>query len=152
MLQFGEVRKSLEKELTHFRLKSLSITIDELVALSVTVDNFRLVSAKVSAVSMDELKSLGDTLRAKLGNGVGVLASIIEEKVQLVCVVTDNLIESKKIEAGIIVGAIAKLVGGCGGGKPHMATAGGKDITKLEEAIIQTKSIVESFLQEKPEN
>ena len=96
---------------------------------------------------MDELKSLGDSLRIKLGSGVGVLASVIEDKVQLVCVVTDDLVAAKKIEAGKVVGAVAKVVGGGGGGRPHMATAGGKDIAKIDEALSHTKSIVESLLK-----
>ena len=106
-----------------------------------------MVAAKVSAASIDELKNLGDSLRSKLGSGVGLLACVIEDKVQLVCVVTDDLVAAKKIEAGKVVGAIAKLVGGGGGGRPHMATAGGKDVSKLDEALSQTKSVVESLLR-----
>jgi alanyl-tRNA synthetase len=147
LIQFSDIKKSLEKELTNFRIKSLTNSIDDLIAFALTINDFKLVSAKVSAPTMDVLKSLGDTLRSKIGSGVGILASVIEEKIQFVCVVTDNLYQEKKLEAGKIIGAVAKLVGGGGGGKPHMATAGGKDIAKLDEALIQAKSIVESFLQ-----
>jgi alanyl-tRNA synthetase len=147
ILQLADVKKSLEKELARFRLKSLSSSIDELISSAVSVDNIKLIAVKVSAASMDELKSLGDSLRAKLGSGVGVLASVIEDKVQLVCVVTDDLIAAKKIEAGKVIGAVAKIVGGGGGGRPHMATAGGKDIAKIDEALSHTKSIVESLLK-----
>jgi alanyl-tRNA synthetase len=147
ILQLAEVKKSLEKENTHFRLKSLSGAMDELISSAVSIDAMKLVAAKISAASMDELKSLGDSLRAKLGSGVGLLVSVIENKVQLVCVVTDDLVSAKKIEAGKVVGAVAKIVGGGGGGRPHMATAGGKDLEKIDEAIAQTKSIVESLLR-----
>jgi len=95
---------------------------------------------------MDELKTLGDTLRAKLGSGVGVLASVVDEKVSLVCVVTDDLVAARKLDAGKVVGAIAKLVGGGGGGRPHLATAGGRDTAKLDEALRATESIVKTFL------
>ncbi|MEK6566865.1 MAG: DHHA1 domain-containing protein, partial [Bacteroidota bacterium] len=88
------------------------------------------------------------TLRSRLGSGVGLLAAVIDDKVSLVCVVTDDLVAGKKVEAGKIVGAVAKLVGGGGGGRPHMATAGGKDVAKLDEALTKTKSIVESFLHQ----
>ena len=101
----------------------------------------------MTASSIDELKSLGDTLRSRLGSGVGLLASIVDDKVQLVCVVTDDLVSAKKIEAGKVVGAVARVVGGGGGGRPHMATAGGKDTAKIDDAISQTKSIVESLLK-----
>ena len=144
---FADERKSFEKELTRSRLKSLSGSIDELIASAIPIDNIKLVAAKVSAASIDELKNLGDSIRAKLGSGVGLLASIIEDKVQLVCVVTDDLVAAKKIEAGKVVGAIAKLVGGGGGGRPHMATAGGKDIAKLNEALAQTKTVIETLLR-----
>lgn len=145
--QDNETKKTLEKERAKSRLKSLTGSIDELISSAVSVDNIKLIAVKVSATSMDELKSLGDSLRAKLGSGVGLLASIIEDKVQLVCVVTDDLVAAKKIEAGKVVGAVAKIVGGSGGGRPHMATAGGKDIAKIDEALSHTKSIVESLLK-----
>ncbi len=145
--QDNETKKTMEKERAKSRLKSLSGSMDEMISSAVSVDNIKLVATKVSATSIDELKSLGDSLRAKLGSGVGVLASVIEDKVQLVCVVTDDLVTAKKIEAGKVVGAVAKIVGGSGGGRPHMATAGGKDIVKIDEALSYTKSIVESLLK-----
>ena len=147
ILQLAEDKKYLEKDLAKSRLQSLSGSMDELIASAVSIENIKLVAAKVSAASADELKNLGDTLRSKLGSGVGLLASIMEDKVQLVCVVTDDLVAAKKIEAGKVVGAIAKLLGGGGGGRPHMATAGGKDVSKLDEALTQTKSVVESLLR-----
>jgi len=145
--QDNKTKKTLEKEHAKSRLKSLSGSIDELVTAAITTNGLKIVSAKVAASSIDELKSIGDALRSKLGSGVGLLASIVDDKVQLVCVVTDDLVSAKKIEAGKIVGAVAKVVGGGGGGRPHMATAGGKDTAKIDEAIIKTKSIVESLLK-----
>ena len=145
--QINEKIKTLEKERAKSRLQSFSGSIDELIASAVSIENIKLVAAKVSAASTDELKNLGDSLRFKLGSGVGLLASVIDDKVQLVCIVTDDLVAAKKIEAGKVVGTIAKLLGGGGGGRPHMATAGGKDISKLDEALAQTKSIVESLLR-----
>jgi len=145
--QLVEEKKLFEKEIARFRIKSLTGSMDDLIASAVPVGGIRLVTANVGAASMDELKSLGDALRAKLGSGVGLLASIIEEKVQLVCVVTDDLVAAKRIEAGKIIGTIAKIVGGGGGGRPHMATAGGKDVHKINEALTQTLSVVKSLLR-----
>ena len=146
ILRLADMLKALEKEVGRTRLQTLSSDIEGLVAHAVSINGFKLVATKVQSTSVDELKSLGDSLRAKLGSGVGLIASIIDDKVSLVCVVTDDLVAGKKVEAGKIVGAVARLVGGGGGGKPHMATAGGKNVAKLDEAISQTKSIVESFL------
>jgi alanyl-tRNA synthetase len=95
---------------------------------------------------MDELKGLGDALRTQLGSGVGLLASVIEEKVALVCVVTDDLLKKTPLQAGKIVGAIARKVGGGGGGRPHLATAGGKDVAKLEEALKDVEAVVTAML------
>ena len=95
---------------------------------------------------MDTLKSMGDTLRSKIGSGVGLLASIIDDKVALVCIVSDDLIKIKNIQAGKIVGAVAKIVGGGGGGKPHLATAGGKDIAKLDEALRSVAGVVQGMM------
>ncbi len=150
ILQLSEMLKTLEKEAGRKRLRSLSSDIDALVSRAVTAGGIRLVAAKVSAASVDELKSLGDSLRAKLGSGVGLIASVIDDKVSLVCVVTDDLVAQKRIEAGTVVGAVAKLLGGGGGGRAHMATAGGKDVARLDEAISRTQSIVESILQRQP--
>jgi alanyl-tRNA synthetase len=73
---------------------------------------------------------------------------VIDEKVSLVCVVTDDLIQGKNLQAGKIVGEMAKLVGGGGGGRPHLATAGGKDVEKLDKALTSAVAIVESMLKQ----
>jgi alanyl-tRNA synthetase len=150
VLQLSDMLKTLEKEAGRRRLQSLSSDIDSLVSRAVTVHGVRLVATRVNAASVDELKSLGDALRAKLGSGVGLIASVIDDKVSLVCIVTDDLVAKKKIEAGKVVGAVARLLGGGGGGRAHMATAGGKDVAKLDEAISRTQTIVESFLHTQP--
>lgn len=146
ILELTELRKGLEKELTKFRVSMAALKLDELINHAIRLNGIRLVAAKVQAGTMDELKSLGDTLRTKLGSGVGVLGAIVDDKVALVCVVTDDLLSSQKLNAGQVVGSVAKLVGGGGGGRPHMATAGGKDVQKLDEALQQTESIVKSLL------
>jgi alanyl-tRNA synthetase len=147
MLRMSDVRKGLEREFGKFRMRSLAGSVDELVATATSVNGVRVVSARVAAASMDELKSLGDALRAKLTGGVGLLATVLEEKVQLVCVVADDLVAAKRIDAGKVVGAVARLLGGGGGGRAHLATAGGKDVSKLDEALTQTPSIIASLLR-----
>ena len=94
----------------------------------------------------DEMKKLGDQVRSKLKSGVGVLGAIINEKPFLLCVVTDDLIKSKNLKAGEIIKRLAKYISGGGGGKPHMAQAGGKDTSKLELALEKAKETVEQML------
>ncbi len=146
ILELSERKKTIEKERAKFAMRSASADIDVFVQQAVSMDGFKLVSSKISASDMDSLKSLGDTLRSKLGSGVGLLASVIDDKVALVCVVSDDLIKSKNLHAGKLVGAVAKLLNGGGGGKPHLATAGGKDITKLDEALKSFPEIVKGML------
>ena len=64
------------------------------------VNGFKLVTSKVNAIDMETLKSIGDTLRSKIGSGVGLLASVIDDKVALVCVVSDDLIKTRNIAGG----------------------------------------------------
>jgi alanyl-tRNA synthetase len=94
---------------------------------------------------MEALKSLGDRLRERLGSGVGVLGTVIGDKVAFVCVVTDDIVSGKGLSAGRIVGAVAKIAGGGGGGRDHLATAGGKDPAKLDEALAAVPGVVASI-------
>ncbi|MCF6269503.1 MAG: alanine--tRNA ligase [Melioribacteraceae bacterium] len=135
-------RRKLEKKISELELKSKLGGIDEILKTQTDINGVNLFKGKVEATSMDELKQMGDELRNKMKSGVGVLISVIGEKVGIVCVVSDDLIKEKKIQAGRIVGSVAKLVGGGGGGRPHLATAGGKDISKIDEALKKTDDIV----------
>jgi alanyl-tRNA synthetase len=138
-------KKKIEKELSDFKLKEKLGGIDAIVNNSNDVNGISVHKGRVDVNNMDELKSMGDELREKMKNGVGVLISEIEGKVGIVCVVSDNLIKDRKIMSGMIVGQIAKVVGGGGGGRPHLATAGGKDVSKIEEALEKVEEIVSSI-------
>jgi alanyl-tRNA synthetase len=144
--RLGKETADLRKELSRLRVREGASSIDELVSGGTRIDGGVLVTAQVSAGSMDELKSLGDALRGKLQSGVGVLGAVIDGKPALVCIVTDDLIRGKRIEAGRIVGAVARALGGGGGGRPHLATAGGKDAAKLGPALRSVEGIVRTML------
>jgi alanyl-tRNA synthetase len=135
-------KKKLEKELAELKLKEKLGGIDTIVKSPAIVNGLNTFKGKVSASNMDELKSMGDELRDKMKSGVGVLISQIEDRVGIVAVVSDDLIKDKKLSAGNIVKEVAKIVGGSGGGRPHLATAGGKDVSKIDEALLQVESIV----------
>ena len=146
ILRLSEMKKALEKAAAKHHLDSALSDIDELVRKGIPVDGFKIVASSVQAADMEALKSIGDTLRARIGSGVGLLAAVIEQKIALVCVVSDDLIKSKNIQAGKIVAAVAKVVGGGGGGKPHLATAGGKDVSRLDEALKSLEGVVRGML------
>ena len=145
VLEITEKLKTVDRELAKVRLTSQMGSMDALVEKAESHDGLKIVATEVEVHSQDELKSLGDALRSRLGHGVGVLAAIMDGKVALVCVVTDEAIKSQKLEAGKIVGAVAKLLGGGGGGKPHLATAGARDVAGLRGALASVSSIVRSF-------
>ena len=141
-----EEKKKLDKEINELKLQSKLGQLDSVIKNHIDVNGIKVYKSKVDAESMDELKSFGDEIRNKIKNGIGVLISTIDNKVGIVCVVSDDLIKEKKLSAGKIVGELAKLVGGGGGGRPHLATAGGKDVSaipialeKVEEVILKQK-------------
>ena len=138
-------KRKLEKELAELKLQEKLGGIDSIVSTPAIVKGISVFKGKVSASNMDELKTLGDELRDKMKNGIGVLISQIEDKVGIVAVVSDNLIKEKKISAGSVVKDVAKIVGGSGGGKPHLAAAGGKDVSKIDEALDKVEHIIENL-------
>jgi len=138
-------KKKLEKELAELKLKEKIGQLEKIILNPSELNGIKIFKAKVDADNNDELKSFGDELRNKIRSGIGVLFSEIDNKAAIVCVVSDDLIKENKLSAGKIVGELAKLLGG-GGGKPHFATAGGKDITKINSALDKTEEIIKSFL------
>ncbi|MBI5647145.1 MAG: alanine--tRNA ligase [Ignavibacteriae bacterium] len=134
--------KHLEKELAKLSLAQSAGSLDTLVAAAADWNGARIVVARVEAGDAEQLKSLGDALREKLGSGAGVLAAVIDGKVALVCAVTDDIIRDRGVKAGTVVGALAKRLGGGGGGRPHLATAGGKDVAQLDAALAAARDII----------
>ena len=92
------------------------------------------VIKKFEGVDVNTLRDLADEVRNKVGSVVVLFATVNEGKLNFVCAVSKDLVE-KKISAGKIIREIAKVAGGGGGGRPDMATAGAKDIDKVEEAL-----------------
>jgi alanyl-tRNA synthetase len=140
----GDRVRQLEKELRSLQTQSLATAVPEMIAQSIEVNNVHVVVQRVEVENTDQLKELGDAVRSGLKHrGIGLLATVLDDKVQLVCVVTDD--EVKNYPAGKLVGAVAKLLGGGGGGKAHMATAGGKDVEKLGEVLSEFPLIVQGW-------
>ena len=131
-------KKELEKKV---RKRSFTNFKHEIFSNAEKIGDIEFILKKVKVDSMDELKSLGDQIFNKLPNGIAVLFSEGEEKPMALIVVAKKLNES-----GILAGNLAKKIGlfmaGGGGGKPHMATAGGKDNSILDSAISETKDLI----------
>lgn len=126
--------KVLEKQLEKVKLQELQNSVDELMQNTRDYKGIKILTLKIDNISIDELRSAGDEIRNKLGKGaIGLITTVVEDKVQMCCVVTDDL--KHTYPAGKVVGRAAQYLGGGGGGKPHLATAGGKDISKLQELL-----------------
>jgi alanyl-tRNA synthetase len=137
--------KRLRRELEEARMKSAAGALDEALARGVDVKGVRLVTLRADSLERGQLRTLVDNLKQKLGEGVVVLASAQPEgKVALIAGVTPGL--TKRIQAGKLVGAVAKLVGGSGGGKPEIAEAGGKDQAGIDAALKAAAGLVGELL------
>ena len=132
-------KKDLGKKLKQKKIQSSS-EID-LLSDSETVGDHTIIIKKISVETIDELKGLGDQLFNKLTSGIGVLFSEGDEKPFAVVVVSKDLNEN-----GIFAGKLAKeiggFIGGGGGGKPHLATAGGKENAAIIPALEKTKALL----------
>ncbi len=129
---FSENRR-LEKSIAETQLRLQSFFLDDLVSRAKTVNGFKVVSEKIELPDGVELKDIGDRLRDKLKSGVGVLATVRNDQLMFVCVVTEDL--TKTYQAGTLIKEVAKVAGGSGGGRPHLATAGAKEPGKIKEAL-----------------
>jgi alanyl-tRNA synthetase len=137
--------KKLRRELDEMRMKSAAGGLDEALGGAVEVKGVKLVTLRADGLERGQLRTLVDNLKQKLGEGVVVLASAQPEgKVALIAGVTPGL--TKRIQAGKLVGGVAKLVGGSGGGKPEIAEAGGKDQAQIDAALKAAAGIVGELL------
>jgi alanyl-tRNA synthetase len=137
-------KKELEKKLNQ-KNSQTSIDID-LMANAISVGKSLLVVNQVNCKSMNELKNLGDQLFNQLKNGIGVLFMKGDDKPSAVVVVSKSLNETG-IHAGNLAKEIGGFMGAGGGGKPHLATAGGRDNSSLESAMEQTIVLIKYTLE-----
>ena len=143
--QMIQKKKELEKESRKNR-KAPRINTKSLIEKAEKIGDSLFIRQKVEVSSMDELKLLGDSLLSGLDSGIGVLGMIDGEKPAMVIVVTPDLVK-KKINAGSLAQSIGSVMGGGGGGKPHLATAGGKDVSKLSKAMEESHKIVHKLIK-----
>ena len=139
-----EEMKKLRRELEQVRMKSASAAVSDAASSAVEVKGVKVLSQRVDALDKSQMRNLVDELRIKLGSGVVVLGAAADGRVSLIVGVTKDL--TGKVQAGKIVGQIAALVGGKGGGRPDLAEAGGSDAGALDGALAKSPSVVESLL------
>ncbi|MFW6022206.1 MAG: alanine--tRNA ligase [Halanaerobiaceae bacterium] len=139
--QLLKEQKEKEKEINSLKDKLANSRSTDLMDEIEVVNGINLLTAELDGMDNEGLRKLSDQLKEQLDSGVIVLASNLGEKVLFVASVTGDLI-GKGCHAGKIVGQIAKITGGGGGGRPDMAQAGGRDTSRIQEALAETKNIL----------
>jgi len=142
--QIIDEKKTIEKKLKQ-KNQSFEFDIPSLIKKGEEVGSSILISSIIENLSLAELKNIGDSLLQKINSGIGILGSVTEQKPQVVIVVTKDLIKNN-ILAGAIAKEIGKTMGGGGGGKPYLATSGGKNPDKLKSAIESGEVFAKSLI------
>lgn len=138
--------KALQSENESLKSKAAKEALGDVMNQVTEVKGVKLLAARVDGVDMNGLRDLGDQLKAKLGEGVVVLASGVDGKVNLVAMATDDAM-AKGAHAGNLIKGIAGLVGGGGGGRPNMAQAGGKNPEGIDKAVAEAKTVLEGQIK-----
>ena len=126
--------KALQSEIESLKSKAAKDALGDVMNQVEEVKGVKFLAAHLEGVDMNGLRDLGDQLKEKLGEGVILLASVNDGKVSLMATATDGAMK-QGAHAGNLIKAVAKLVGGGGGGRPNMAQAGGKNIDGLNAAV-----------------
>jgi len=138
--------QTAQKENARLRGKLAFQQTEQLAADAIRVKDVAVVAAEVPGADMQTLRDMSDWLRNKLGSAVVILATAVDDKPQIIVAVTDDLVK-RGLHAGELVKGVARVVGGGGGGKPSLAQAGGRDLSKLPEALAQAPDLVAKALK-----
>jgi alanyl-tRNA synthetase len=134
MKELSRENESLKMKLGNIEAGSLSDQLKQIGGVSV-------LAAQVSAGDMESLRSIVDQMKSKLGSAIIVLGAISDDKVNLVAAVSSDLV-TQGYHAGKLIKETAAIVGGSGGGRPDMAQAGGKDASRLNEALKNVEQLI----------
>ncbi len=134
--------KLLQKQVQSLKDKLASQNMDSMLANKKTIGEYEVICESVIDVDSNALRTLGDNLKNKMECGIVVLASVIDDKILFLSMATDSAVK-KGIHVGKLISEISKIAGGGGGGRPNMAQAGGKDISKVDEALNKAINIIE---------
>ena len=135
--------KADKKKLEELSAKAATGKLDDVMKNKVEIAGVEVVAGQVDGLAVNDLRTLCDSIRDKMDTGVAVLASNNEDKLMFIAMATKNAL-SKGVHAGNIIKEITKIAGGSGGGKPDMAQGGGKDASKVSDALSAVKDIVEA--------
>ena len=140
----GEI-KALQSENEKLKNQMAKDAVGNVMDQVVEINGVKLLAVALKDTGMNELRNLGDQFKEKLGNGVVVIASAADGKVNLMATATDEAIKSGA-HAGNLIKGIAALVGGGGGGRPNMAQAGGKNPDGIQAALKKAAEVLKEQL------
>lgn len=138
--------KSLQGELDSLKSKMAKEAIKDVTSQVKEVNGLKVLALAVEEIDMNGLRDMGDQLKEKLGEGLVLLASSLNDKVNLVAFATEGAVK-RGAHAGNLIKQIAPIVGGGGGGRPNMAQAGGKDSSKIPQAVEAVYEILQSQIK-----
>jgi alanyl-tRNA synthetase len=143
--QLLEENRDLRRQLERARQTGSADLVAELIAGAEQVDGASVIASELQVGSGDELRSIGDRLRDRLGSGAAVLAGRHDDRVALIAIVTDDLIE-RGVRADALVREVAQATGGSGGGRPQVARGGVGDAALLADAFGRVPQLVRAAL------
>ena len=135
------VKEAGELRIGSLKSKMAKDALGDVMDKVLDIKGVKLLASKMEGVDMNGLRELGDQLKEKLGDGVVVLASVVDGKVNLMATATDAAIKAGA-HAGNLIKGIAALVGGGGGGRPNMAQAGGKNPAGIDAALAKAAEVL----------
>lgn len=138
--------KTLQNENESLKSKAAKEALGDVMDRVVEIKGLNFLATEVDGVDMNGLRDLGDQLKVKIGEGVIVLISHKEEKVNLVAMATEGAMTAGA-HAGNLIKGIAALVGGGGGGRPNIAQAGGKNPAGIQEALKESYKVLENQIK-----
>lgn len=141
-----EEMKQLHSENEKLKAKLANASMGDVMSNVKEINGVKVLAAKVPDMDMNGIRNLGDSLKEKLGEGVLLLASAFEGKVNLIAMATDGAMK-KGAHAGNLIKEVAALVGGGGGGRPNMAQAGGKNPAGIDAAIEKASEVLAGQIQ-----
>ncbi len=141
--------RELERHVRELSTDSARNWIDDLIGAAVDAGGVSVAAGRVACPDIDTLRAMGDTVRERLaGAAVGILFASFDERPVCIVVVTDAAISGHGLHAGRLARDVAAFIGGGGGGKAHMAQAGGKDASRIDEAVEQAPGVVGKHLRD----
>ena len=136
--------KSAKSEIASLEAKIAQSKLSGITDKAQTIGNFSVIASRVDGVTLDAVRAMCDNIRAESKNSITLIAVVSDDKLNFVCACGADAVKSGA-HAGKIVKEIAAICGGGGGGKPDSATAGGKDLSKINDAIGALTSVVEKL-------